>query len=158
MRLVEQLKAANSKLSDNYLFSGYQTKTAPFSRDDTQATTFDQFTITYNGDAGDMQFIVADNTTVTMDADGQPIFHDASPGGIKIFDAMRDLIVGLENDDTAAISTQSGLLDQGQTQIQDIRSAGYHSSGCGAAKSGACVSKHTCHRSQDHSTRAYQFS
>jgi flagellar hook-associated protein 3 FlgL len=36
---------------------------------------------------------------------------------------MRDLIVGLENDDTAAISTQSGLLDQGQTQIQDIRSA-----------------------------------
>ena len=103
------LDQANSKFNDNYLFSGYQTKTAPFSRDDTQATTFDQFTITYNGDAGDMQFIVADNTTVTMDADGQPIFHDASPGGIKIFDAMRDLIVGLENDDIAAISTQSGL-------------------------------------------------
>ena len=117
------LDQANSKFNDNYLFSGYQTKTAPFSRDDTQATTFDQFTVTYNGDAGDMQFIVADNTTVTMDADGEAIFQDASPGGIRIFDAMRDLIVGLENDDTAAISTQSGLLDQGQTQIQDIRSA-----------------------------------
>jgi flagellar hook-associated protein 3 FlgL len=141
------LDQANSKFNDNYLFSGYQTKTAPFSRDDTQATTFDQFTVTYNGDAGDMQFI--------MDADGQPIFHDASPGGIKIFDAMRDLIVGLENDDTAAISTQSGLLDQGQTQIQDIRSA---NAPILYQKSGACVSKHTCHRSQDHSTRAYQFS
>ena len=117
------LDQANSKLHDNYLFSGYQTKTAPFSRDDTQATTFDQFTVTYNGDAGDMQFIVADNTTITMQADGQPIFHNAASGGINIFDAMRDLIVGLENDDTAAISTQSGLLDQGQTQIQDIRSA-----------------------------------
>ncbi|MEE9496419.1 MAG: flagellar hook-associated protein FlgL [Desulfobacterales bacterium] len=117
------LDQANSKLRDNYLFSGYQTKTAPFSRDDTQATTFDRFTVTYNGDAGDMQFIVADNTTITMQADGQPIFHNAASGGINIFDAMRDLIVGLENDDTAAISTQSGLLDQGQTQIQDIRSA-----------------------------------
>ena len=116
------LDQANSKFNDNYLFSGYQTKTAPFSRDDTQATTFDQFTITYNGDAGDVEFIVADNTTVTMDADGQPIFHDTTPGGIQIFDAMRDLIVAMENDDTAAISTQSGLLDAGQTQIQEIRS------------------------------------
>ena len=35
---------------------------------------------------------------------------------------MRDLIVAMENDDTAAISTQSGLLDAGQTQIQEIRS------------------------------------
>ena len=44
------LDQANSKFNDNYLFSGYQTKTAPFSRDDTQATTFDQFTVTYNGE------------------------------------------------------------------------------------------------------------
>ena len=117
------LDLANSKFNENYLFSGYQTKTAPFSRDDTQATTFDQFTVTYNGDGGDMQFIVADNTQVSMDADGRPIFHDAAPGGVSIFDAMRDLIVGLENDDTAAISVQSGLLDQGHTQIQNIRSA-----------------------------------
>jgi flagellar hook-associated protein 3 FlgL len=117
------LDQANSKLSDNYLFSGYQVKTAPFSRDDSLATTFDQFTVTYNGDGGDMQFIVADNTQVTMDADGRPIFHDAAPGGVSIFDAMRDLIVGLENDDTAAISIQSGLLDQGHAQIQNIRSA-----------------------------------
>ena len=117
------LDVANAKFNDNYLFSGYQTKTAPFSRDDTQATTFDQFTVTYNGDAGDVQFIVADNTQVAMDADGQPIFHDAASGGINIFDAMRDLIVGLENDDTAAISIQDGLIDQGETQIQNFRSA-----------------------------------
>jgi flagellar hook-associated protein 3 FlgL len=117
------LDQANSKLSDNYLFCGYQTKTAPFSRDDSLATTFDQFTVTYNGDGGDMQFIVADNTQVSMDADGRPIFHDAAPGGVSIFDAMRDLIVGLENDDSAAISVQGGLLDQGHTQIQNIRSA-----------------------------------
>jgi flagellar hook-associated protein 3 FlgL len=117
------LDLANSKLNDNYLFSGYQTKTAPFSRDDTQITTFDKFTVSYNGDTGDVQFIVADNTQVTMDADGQPIFHDAASGGINIFDAMRDLIVGLENDDATAISTQSDLLDQARTQIQNTRRA-----------------------------------
>lgn len=122
--LYEQvLDLANSKFNDNYLFSGYQTKTAPFSRDDTQATTFDQFTVSYNGDAGDVQFIVGDNTTVTMDADGQPIFHDAASGGINVFDVMRDLIVGLENDDNAAISTQGDLLGKARTQIQNTRSA-----------------------------------
>ncbi len=117
------LDLANSKLNDNYLFSGYQTKTAPFSRDDSQITTFDKFTVSYNGDVGDVQVIVADNTQVSIDADGQPIFHDAASGGINIFDAMRDLIVGLENDDATAISTQAGLLDQARTQIQNIRSA-----------------------------------
>jgi flagellar hook-associated protein 3 FlgL len=117
------LDLANSKLNDNYLFSGYQTKTAPFSRDDTQLTTFDQFTVTYNGDDGDVEFIIADSTTVTMDADGQPIFHDAASGGINVFDIMRDLIVGLENDDHAEIQIQSELLDQGLDQIQNIRSA-----------------------------------
>ena len=91
------LDLANSKLNGDYMFSGYQTRTAPFSRDDTLATTFDQFTVTYNGDDGDAQFIVAHNTEITIDADGQPLFHNAAAGGINIFDAMRDLIVRAAN-------------------------------------------------------------
>jgi flagellar hook-associated protein 3 FlgL len=117
------LDLANSKLNDNYLFSGYQTKTAPFSRDDTQATTFDKFTVTYNGDAGDARFMVAHNSEITIDTDGRPLFHNAAAGGLNIFDAMRDLIVGLENDDTAAISAQGGMMDQARTQINNIRAA-----------------------------------
>jgi flagellar hook-associated protein 3 FlgL len=117
------LDLANSKLNGNYLFSGYQTKTAPFARDELQATTYDQYTVNYNGDDGDVKFMIADNTQITIDADGQPIFHNAAAGGINIFDAIRDLIVGLENDDTAAISAQGDLIDQGQTQINVIRAA-----------------------------------
>ena len=117
------LDLTNSKLNDNYMFSGYQTKTAPFSRDDTQATTFDKFTVTYNGDAGDARFIVAHNSEITIDTDGRPLFHNAAAGGLNIFDAMRDLIVGLENDDTAAISAQGGMMDQARTQINNIRAA-----------------------------------
>jgi flagellar hook-associated protein 3 FlgL len=117
------LDLANSKLNDNYLFSGYQTKTAPFSRDELQATTYDQYTVTYNGDAGDARFMIADNTQISIDADGQLIFHNAAAGGVNIFDVMRDLIVGLENDDATAISAQNNLIDQARTQINDTRAA-----------------------------------
>jgi flagellar hook-associated protein 3 FlgL len=117
------LDLANSKLNGNYMFSGYQTQTAPFSRDDTLATTFDQFTVTYNGDAGEARFIVSQNTEITIDADGRPLFHNAAAGGINIFDAMRDLIVALESDDTAAISAQADLIDHGRKQINNVRAA-----------------------------------
>ena len=117
------LDLANSKSNDDYMFSGYQTKTAPFSRDDSLLTTFDKYTITYNGDTGDAQFIVANNTEVTMNADGQPLFHAAAGGGVNLFDAMRDLIVGLENDDAAAISAQTSMIDQARTQVNNIRAA-----------------------------------
>jgi len=117
------LDLANSKLDCNYMYSGYQTQTAPFSRDDALATTFDKFTVTYNGDAGDARYIVGQNSEITIDTDGRPLFHDAAGGGLNIFDAMRDLIVGLENDDTAAISTQAGMMDQARAQINTIRAA-----------------------------------
>ena len=123
-RIYDQVvDLANSELNGSYLFSGYQTKTAPFSRDDTLATTFDRFTVTYNGDAGDARFIVAQNTEIAIDADGRPLFHNAAGGGINTFDAMRDLIVGLENDDSDAISAQVGMIDQARSQINTVRAA-----------------------------------
>jgi len=123
-RIYDQvLDLANSELNGSYLFSGYQTKTAPFSRDDTLATTFDRFTVTYNGDAGDARFIVAQNTEIAIDADGRPLFHNAAGGGINTFDAMRDLIVGLENDDSDAISAQVDMIDQARSQINTVRAA-----------------------------------
>ena len=123
-RIYDQVvDLANSELNGSYLFSGYQTKTAPFSRDDTLATTFDRFTVTYNGDAGDARFIVAQNTEIAIDADGRPLFHNAAGGGINTFDAMRDLIVGLENDDSDAISAQVDMIDQARSQINTVRAA-----------------------------------
>jgi flagellar hook-associated protein 3 FlgL len=117
------LDLANSELNGNYMFSGYQTQTAPFSRDDTLATTFDQYTVTYNGDVGDVRFIVAHNTEITIDTDGRPLFQSAAPGGINIFDVMRDLIVALETDDTTAITAQADLIDEGREQINNLRAA-----------------------------------
>ena len=119
----QMIDLANTKYNGNYIFSGFQILTAPFSRDDTQATTFDQFTVSYNGDAGDARFMVAHETEITIDADGRPLFHNAAGGGINTFDVMRDLIVALENDDTDAISAQAGSLDEARIQINNIRAA-----------------------------------
>ena len=110
------LDLANLELDGNYLFSGYKTLTAPFSRDDS-------FTVTYWGDDGDARFIVAQNTEIAIEADGQPLFHNTAGGGISVFDAMRDLIVGLENDDTAAISAQGDMIDKARNQINNIRAS-----------------------------------
>jgi len=117
------LDLANSKLNGNYMFSGYQTQTAPFSRDDTLPTTFEQFTVNYDGGVGDARFIVGHNTEITIDTDGRPLFQNPAVDGIMIFDAMRDLIVALETDDTAAISAQADLIDHGRKQINNLRAA-----------------------------------
>jgi flagellar hook-associated protein 3 FlgL len=117
------LDLANSKLNGNYMFSGYQTQTAPFSRDDTLPTTFEQFSVNYDGGVGDARFIVGHNSEITIDTDGRPLFQNPAVDGIMIFDAMRDLIVALETDDTAAISAQADLIDHGRKQINNLRAA-----------------------------------
>jgi flagellar hook-associated protein 3 FlgL len=111
------LDLANSKLNGNYMFSGYQTQTAPFSRDDTLPTTFEQFTVNYDGGVGDARFIVGHNTEITIDTDGRPLFQNPAVDGI------RDLIVALETDDTAAISAQADLIDHGRKQVNNLRAA-----------------------------------
>ncbi len=117
------LDLANSKLNGNYMFSGYQTQTAPFSRDDTLPTTFEQFSVNYDGGAGDARFIVGHNSEITIDTDGRPLFQNPAVDGIMIFDAMRDLIVALETDDTAAIFAQADLIDHGRKQVNNLRAA-----------------------------------
>ena len=123
-KLYDQIMdLANTTLNDSYIFSGYQTRTAPFSRDDSLGTTFDQYTVSYNGDTGDARYIVARDTDVTIDADGQPLFHNAAAGGANVFDILRDLVVGLENDDPTEITLQSSMIDQARTQVNNIRAA-----------------------------------
>jgi flagellar hook-associated protein 3 FlgL len=117
------LDLANSKLNGNYMFSGYQTQTAPFSRDDTLPTTFEQFSVNYDGGVGDARFIVGHNSEITIDTDGRPLFQNPAVDGIMIFDAMRDLIVALETDDTAAIFAQADLIDHGRKQVNNLRAA-----------------------------------
>jgi flagellar hook-associated protein 3 FlgL len=113
------LQLANSKFGDRYMFSGDQTDTAAFTRDD-------DYNATYHGDGGSFKVPIADNVVVNIDADGRNYFQDDANGGVNIFDELRDLIDGLENADLAAGSTQIDAtihpLADAHVQIMDKRS------------------------------------
>ncbi len=113
------LQLANSKFGDRYLFSGDQTNTAPFVRDD-------DYTATYQGDDGSFRIPIADHVAVDIDADGRNYFQDEADGGVNIFDELRDLVNGLENTDLAAGSSQIAAtvdpLENAHVQIMNKRS------------------------------------
>ncbi len=107
------LRLANSTYQNNYLFSGHQTDTAPFTRDA-------DYNVTYHGDAGGYRVSMGENMEVSLDADGRNYFHDTT-GGVSVFDQLRDLIAGLENPDldagTAQIDATLDPLYDGRAQI-----------------------------------------
>jgi flagellar hook-associated protein 3 FlgL len=113
------LQLANSRLNGQYIFSGDQTDTAAFTRDD-------NYNASYNGDAGSFRVPIADNVEVRVDADGRNYFQDAANGGVNIFDQMKNLIDGLENTDLAAgsaqIRTSIDPLEAAHVQIMNKRS------------------------------------
>ncbi len=117
--LYDQLVGlANSKYSNNFIFSGHATGTAPFSRDA-------DFNITYHGDDGQVRLMVGDNVEIKYDADGRNIFHNVANGGVNLFDELKNLIDGLENPDPVSGAAQikaavSPLYDARQ-QINDRR-------------------------------------
>jgi flagellar hook-associated protein 3 FlgL len=113
------MQLANSRFGGRYMFAGYQTDTAPFTRDG-------NYNAIYHGDSGSFQIPVVDNVKVSVDADGENYFQDAADGGVNIFDQLRDLINGLENADLTAGTTQIQAtvdpLDDAHVQITNKRS------------------------------------
>jgi flagellar hook-associated protein 3 FlgL len=120
------MQLANSRLGDRYMFAGYQTDTAPFTRDADPNDPTDDFTAVYHGDNGSFQIPIADNVTVSVDADGQNYFGDGTTG---VFSELQKLINGLENTadldaGTAAIRATVDPLEAAHAQIMKKRSEG----------------------------------
>jgi len=108
------------------MFAGYQTDTAPFTRDADPNDPTDDFTAVYHGDNGSFQIPIADNVTVSVDADGQNYFGDGTTG---VFSELQKLINGLENTadldaGTAAIRATVDPLEAAHAQIMKKRSEG----------------------------------
>jgi flagellar hook-associated protein 3 FlgL len=118
------MQLANSRFGGRYMFAGYQTDTAPFTRDAT-ASTADDYTAVYHGDDGSFQIPIADNIKVNVDADGRNYFQDGTSG---VFFELQNLINGLENADltagTAAIRATVDPLEDAHVQIMNKRSEG----------------------------------
>lgn len=107
------LGLANTELGGNYLFAGYQTDTAPYSRDA-------DYNITYAGDDGAIQRIMAEDTTLQINVTGNEVFNQ----DVDIFTVLKDLIGALEANDETAVGVQSEKLETGMTQVNNVRVKG----------------------------------
>ena len=118
--LYDQLMdMANTRMGRTYIFAGYNSDTPPFERDA-------DFNITYNGDDGAVGLRISENSTISLNADGEEIFQIDDPGGgapISVFDMLRDLRTALINDDLTGIQDQVGLLAAAKDHLQDVRAA-----------------------------------
>jgi flagellar hook-associated protein 3 FlgL len=119
------MQLANSRFGGRYMFAGYQTDTAPFTRDADPTISTDDYTAAYNGDSGSFQIPIADNIKVSVDADGRNYFGDGASG---VFSELQKLINGLENADltagTAQIREAVDPLEAAHVQIMNKRSEG----------------------------------
>jgi flagellar hook-associated protein 3 FlgL len=119
------MQLANSRFGGRYMFAGYQTDTAPFTRDADANDPSDDYTAVYNGDSGSFQIPIADNVKVSVDADGRNYFGDGTTG---VFSELQKLISGLENADHTAGTTQIQAsvdpLEAAHVQIMNKRSEG----------------------------------
>ncbi len=101
------LQLANSKMGRNFIFAGFQT----------DAPAFDA-TGGYNGDNGYFSVLTGDGAEMQIEADGGRIFQ----GTEDVFDALDDLITGLQTDDVVLIDAQIDRLISAQSQVQEVRS------------------------------------
>jgi flagellar hook-associated protein 3 FlgL len=119
------MQLANSRFGGRYMFAGYQTDTAPFTRDADPNDSTDDYTAVYHGDSGSFQIPIADNVKVSVDADGRNYFGDGTTG---VFSELQKLISGLENADhtagTAQIQASVDPLEAAHVQIMNKRSEG----------------------------------
>ena len=102
----QMLQLGNSKMGNVYVFSGFQTLTPPFDASGA-----------YNGDNGYYSVMTADNMEMQVEADGSRIFQGAE----DVFDALDQLIVGLQTDDVTLIRNQIDRFDQAKDQLEMVR-------------------------------------
>lgn len=100
------VQLGNSKMGNVYVFSGFQSLTPPFDASGA-----------YSGDNGYFSVLTADNMEMQVEADGSRIFQGAE----DVFDALDQLLLGLQTDDVTLIRNQIGRFDQAKDQVQVVR-------------------------------------
>lgn len=105
--LRDQLvQLGNSKMGNVYVFAGFQSLTPPFDASGT-----------YSGDDGYYSVMTADSMEMQIEADGSRVFQGAE----DVFDALDQLLVGLQTDDATLIRGQIERFDQAKGQVEVVR-------------------------------------
>ena len=100
------VQLGNSKMGNVYVFSGFQSLTPPFDASGT-----------YNADDGYYSVMTADSMEMRVEADGSRVFQGAE----DVFDALDQLLVGLQTDDVTLIRDQIDRFDQAKGQVEMVR-------------------------------------
>jgi len=113
--LDQAISLGNTQVAGKYIFAGYRTSTAPFSK----TTVGGVETVTYNGDTNDFQIQVGTNEKLTVGKNGQTVFVDSN-----LFTALENLKQAITNNDLPAIQQQATILqgteDSLQTQLAEV--------------------------------------
>jgi len=114
--LDQAVSLGNTQVAGKYIFAGYRTSTAPFSKT-TDNNGVD--TVTYNGDTNDFQIQVGTNEQVTVGKNGKAVFVDSN-----LFSSLETLKQAITNNDLPTIQQQvntlQGTEDSLQTQLADV--------------------------------------
>ena len=100
------VQLGNSKMGNVYVFSGFQSLTPPFDASGA-----------YSGDNGYFSVMTADNMEMQVEADGNRVFQGAE----DVFDALDQLLIGLQTDDVTLIRNQIDRFDLAKDQVQMVR-------------------------------------
>lgn len=104
---------ANLSYQGNYVFAGTDTQTAPYVLDSDSPSG-----VNYVGNSGVNSLTVGDQYTVQTNLPGSELF--SSPDN-DVFQALQDLITGLQNGDTTAISSAVGEVTNASNYIDQQR-------------------------------------
>jgi flagellar hook-associated protein 3 FlgL len=113
--LDQAISLGNTQLTGRYVFSGFETATAPF----TKITVGGVETAQYNGDTNDFQVQIGKDENLTAGRNGQTVLMDSG-----LFSTLGGLKKALEDNDWGGIDTQLGNLtsveDYLNNQIADV--------------------------------------
>jgi flagellar hook-associated protein 3 FlgL len=113
--LDQAISLGNTQVAGKYIFAGYRTSTAPFSK----TTVGGVETVVYNGDTNDFQIQVGTNEQLTVGKNGQTVFVDSN-----LFAALENLKQAITNNDLPSIQQQAQILqgteDSLGTQLADV--------------------------------------
>ncbi|RLC29340.1 MAG: flagellar hook-associated protein 3 [Deltaproteobacteria bacterium] len=108
------MNLANTRLGNDYIFSGHRTHTVPFSRDE-------NYNAAYAGDDGDIHIITGETNRVKINATGRDTFDvGATGGGTDIFGALKELIDAMEAHDPTAAQAVVADLQDAIDQVQNV--------------------------------------
>jgi len=103
--ILELVQIGNTKLGSQYIFSGTDTLTKPFSESGS-----------YNGNSQQINVEIGEGVQVPVNVTGGKVFK-GDGGGVDILQTLIDLKTALETNDVLSVAGKLSQIDQGLDQI-----------------------------------------